>query len=178
MANVCFNRRVVDSRFDKAGNNSFSQTRKIDPYLPSTDPRLIDVNRSMYLTLDSIPLSGFVSEELRYLDSKDTPQLGWTSREKNHSSWQYYLTEDQSKPFNPIIYGNNYKATLSEFQDPMGCQKTEYILQKPKEFIFNDLQDEQNTRLNLQSKIQSKMDEQKFGPKFILSRKVTSQTLF
>ena len=176
MANACFNSRMSDARFVRS-TRGFSQTRPIDAYIPTTDPRLIDVTRGLHLSLDSPPMSGFVSDRVRYCDSKDTPKLGWNSREDNHSSWQYYLTENQSKPFNPVIYGENYKATLSEFQDPMGSQKTEYILTKRRDFPLNDIQDEQLSRLTFQSKLQSKMDEQKFGPKLVVSRNVSCDTI-
>jgi len=175
--NKCFNGWQLDSRFP-AGQRSSSGGRVqkcLDKYLPEMDPRLMDSPRGMHVPLDAAPISGYIPESERYCNIPSTPGLGYKSRETNASSWLYYLTENQSKPYNPIVYGP-YNAQLQDFQDPMGGQKTEMMLKMAAGagLAFNDLQDEQAHRTEIMSRLQSKMDEQKFGPKYVVRNRPLS----
>lgn len=181
--NKCFNQRVYDSRFPLVSRPSQVSQKGGDVYLPETDARLFDSPRAIALYLDTPPYSGYIPEKDRYCHIPNTPRLGYKSREENASSWQYYISENQSKPFNPSVYGNDYVATLQDFQDPMSSQKTEMHLNPIKScknnFGLNDVQDSQLHRLDIMSKLQSKMDEQKFGPKYVVkNRPLTCQSWF
>lgn len=175
--NVCLNRRVVDPRY--MTGHDVVQKNVIDSHLPVNDARLIDSPRGMQITYDSPPLSGYVPPSSRYCDSVDTPTLGYKSREENASSWRYYLSENQSEPFNPTVYGRSYVAAVQDYLDPMSAQKTEMSLARATDTTgLNDVSDGQLHRLAIMSRLQSRMDEQKFGTKFVVrQRPLTCETL-
>ena len=143
-----------------------------DSHLPSSDPRLFDVVRGMRVPLDSIPPSGRVSDRDRYCSFKDTPTLGYKGRGDYASGWHYYVTRNQSLPFNPVIFGEGSQGQFQQFVDPMDATKTEMRV-GPRDQVhgdqygLNDMQDQATHRFYLQSRLQSRLDERKFGPLFV-----------
>jgi hypothetical protein len=145
----------------------------------STDPRLIDVPRSLVMTLDRPPIDSSMKLKDIYTDQtlRGYGQNYSTYSDVNAGQIMYYVGSIEDAFFNPI-FSNSATVEGTMYKDPMGAMKPQYnrkplICRDPINTRNNNylsglswLDDSQEFRENLMASQMRKRNEQRWEPRW------------